>query len=76
MNFNTWSKKVSREKSAEVVVPGERLERTESQEVENLKFTRDFVEYRQLHIEDYLLDNTVEQEGKEPTAQYLKNDET
>jgi len=30
MNFNTWSKKVSREKSAEDVVPGERPERTES----------------------------------------------
>jgi hypothetical protein len=30
MNFSTWSKKVCREKSAEVVVPGARQERTES----------------------------------------------
>ena len=30
MNFSTWSKKVRREKSAEVVVPGARQERTES----------------------------------------------
>ncbi len=29
-----------------------------------MKFTQDFVEYRQLHMEDYLLENTVEQEGK------------
>lgn len=32
--------------------------------MKNLKFTQDFGEYRQLHMEDCLKQNTVEQEGK------------
>ena len=40
-----------------------------------MKFTRDFVEYRQLHIEDYLLDNTVEQEGKAEVYRSLEMNE-
>ena len=40
-----------------------------------MKFTQDFVEYRQLHIEDYLLDNTVEQEGKAEVYRSLEMNE-
>ena len=40
-----------------------------------MKFTQDFVEYRQLHIEDYLLDNTVEQEGTAEVYRSLEMNE-
>ena len=40
-----------------------------------MKFTQDFVEYRQLHMEDYLQENTVEQEGKAEVYRSLEMNE-
>ena len=40
-----------------------------------MKFTQDFVEYRQLHIEDYLIENTLEQEGKPEVCRSLEMNE-
>ena len=40
-----------------------------------MKFTQDFAEYRQLHMEDYLQENTVEQEGKAEVYRSLEMNE-
>ena len=40
-----------------------------------MKFTQDFVEYRQLHMEDYLQENTVEQEDKAEVYRSLEMNE-
>ncbi len=40
-----------------------------------MKFTEDYVEYRQIHMKDYLQENTVELEGKGEVYRSLEMNE-